>query len=128
MPFCGWIADRMIGRSAAVLVGAFATGALMLLVSPSDGALWSLVLVGFACAVPPGALTSQVGDATPQPARALVFGWYSAGSYLGVTVSLWIAGALRDQTGSPNAPLVFSGVLILAMLPCFAWFRAEARR
>ena len=128
MPFCGWIADRMIGRSAAVLVGAFASGGLMLVVAPSDGALWALVLLGIAYAVPPGALTSQVGDATPQPARALVFGWYSAGSYLGVTVSLWIAGALRDHTGSPNAPLLFGGVLILAMLPCFAWFRAEARR
>jgi MFS family permease len=128
MPFCGWIADRMIGRSAAVLVGAFATGGLMLVVAPSGGAVWALVLLGIAYAVPPGALTSQVGDATPQPARALVFGWYSAGSYLGVTVSLWIAGALRDHTGSPHAPLLFSGVLILAMLPCFVWFRAEARR
>lgn len=128
MPFCGWIADRIIGRSAAVLVGAAATGALMLVVSPAGGAVWALVLLGIAYAVPPGALTSQVGDATPPPARALVFGWYSAGSYLGVTIALWAAGALRDATGSPNAPLIFGGALMLAMLPCFAWFRAEVRR
>ena len=128
MPFCGWIADRMIGRSAAVLAGVLATGILMLLIGPANGAPWTLVLLGIGYAIPPGALTSQVGDATPQPARALVFGWYSAGSYLGVTIALWAAGLLRDTTGSPNAPLAFGGALLLAMLPCFAWFRAEVRR
>lgn len=128
MPFCGLLADRLIGRSAAVVCGALATGALMLLVSPTGGALWAMVLLGIAYAVPPGALTSQVGDATPQPERALVFGWYSAGSYLGVTVALWLAGRLRDVTGSANAPLILAGVLMFAMVPCFAWFRFEVGR
>jgi predicted MFS family arabinose efflux permease len=86
------------------------------------------VPLGVAYAVPPGALTSLVGDATPRPARALVFGWYSAGSYLGVTVALWAAGQLRDTTGSANAPLVFAAAMMLAMLPCFAWFMAEKGR
>ena len=128
MPFCGYIADRLTGRPAAVLLGATATGLLMMLVAPAEGAAWLLIPLGIAYAIPPGALTSQVGDATPQPARALVFGWYSAGSYLGVAVTLWLAGRLRDLTGSPNAPLILAGALMLAMLPCFAWFRAESRR
>jgi MFS family permease len=128
MPFCGYLADRLIGRAAAVVLGALATAVLMLLIAPSGGALWILVPLGIAYAIPPGALTAQVGDATPQPARALVFGWYSAGSYLGVTIALWIAGRLRDATASPEAPLVFGAALMLAMLPCFAWFRAEMKR
>lgn len=128
MPFCGLAADRITGRAAAVFIGAVATGLLMLALAPAGGAVWMLVLLGIAYAVPPGALTSLVGDATPQPARALVFGWYSAGSYLGVTVALWLAGHLRDVTGSANAPLLFGGALMLAMLPCFAWFLAEKRR
>ncbi len=128
MPFCGLAADRLTGRPAAVHLGAVATGLLMFAIAPAGGAAWLLIPLGIAYAIPPGALTSLVGDATPQPQRALVFGWYSAGSYLGVTVALWLAGHLRDTTGSANAPLVFAGAMMLAMVPCFLWFRAEARR
>lgn len=126
-PFGGLIADRLIGRPAAVFLGAIATGGLLLAVAPTGGAVWALVLLGVAYAIPPGALTAQVGEATPARARALVFGWYSAGSYLGLTVAPWVAGRLRDVTLDANAPLLFGAALMLAMLPCFAWFRMEAR-
>ena len=75
MPFGGLIADRWIGRRADVLLGAVAAGALLVLIVPTLGAMWVLALLGVAFAVSPGALTAQVGDATPQPARSLVFGW-----------------------------------------------------
>lgn len=127
-PFGGLIADRLIGRPAAVIAGAIATGTMLLVVAPADGALWALVVLGIAYAIPPGALTAQVGEATPQHARALVFGWYSAGSYVGLTIAPWIAGRLRDVTADPNAPLLFGAALMFAMLPCFAWFRWEMRR
>ena len=127
-PFGGLVADRLIGRSPAVLLGTVATGVLLLLIVPTGGALWVLVLLGVAYAIPPGALTAQVGQATPQRARALVFGWYSAGSYLGLTIAPWVAGRLRDVTAAPGAPLLFGAALMFAMLPCFAWFRFEVRR
>ena len=128
MPFGGLIADRWIGRRAAVLLGAVAAGALLVLIVPTLGAMWVLALLGVAFAVSPGALTAQVGDATPQPARSLVFGWYSAGSYLGVTIALWVAGRLRDMSAAPSAPLMFGAALMLAMVPCFIWLRWEMRR
>ena len=127
-PLGGLVADRVIGRPAAVILGAIATGTLLLLVAPSNGAAWLLVLLGIGYAILPGALTAQVGDATPAAKRALVFGWYSAGSYVGLTIAPWIAGQLRDTTGNPNAPLLFGAALMFAMLPCFAWFRFEVRR
>ena len=127
-PFGGLVADRLIGRPVAVYLGAVATGVMLLMVAPADGAIAVLVLLGVAYAIPPGALTAQVGEGTPPAKRALVFGWYSAGSYLGLTIAPWIAGRLRDVTGDPNAPLLFGAVLMFAMLPCFAWFRYELKR
>ena len=127
-PFGGLLADRLIGRPAAVILGTVATGVMLLAVAPANGAVWVLILLGIAYAIPPGALTAQVGEGTPPAARALVFGWYSAGSYIGLTIAPWIAGRLRDTTGDPNAPLLFGAALMFAMLPCFAWFRYELRR
>lgn len=127
-PFGGLLADRLIGRPAAVVLGILATGGMLLSVAPSDGAVAVLVLLGIAYAIPPGALTAQVGEGTPPGARALVFGWYSAGSYVGLTIAPWIAGRLRDATANPNAPLLFGAVLMFAMLPCFAWFRWELKK
>jgi MFS family permease len=125
IPFAGYLADRWIGRALAVWLGSVVTGVLLIALAPSGGVLWVLALLGIAFAIPPGAMTALVGDATPQPARTLVFGWYSAGSYLGVTVALWLAGVLRDTSGSANAPMLFAGALMLAIVPCFGWFRFE---
>jgi MFS family permease len=126
--FSGYIADRWIGRPMAVGLGAIATGLLLVLVAPAGGALWLLALLGIAFAMSPGAMTALVGDATPPPARALVFGWYSAGSYLGVTVALWCAGTLRDLSGSANVPMLFAAALMVAIVPCFIWLKFELRQ
>jgi MFS family permease len=76
--------------------------------------------LGLACALAPGPLTAQVGHATPAAARAVVFGWYSAGSYAAMTVSPWIAGVLRDASGDARAPLFFAAALSLGILVPYA--------
>jgi MFS family permease len=128
VPFCGFLADRVIGRTGAVAAGMGLTAAAFLLVMPTGGAAWVLILLGIGLALPPGALTAQVGDATPPAARALVFGWYAAGSYTGMTSAPWIAGKLRDLSGDPNAPMLWGAGLMLILVPLYGWFRWEARR
>jgi predicted MFS family arabinose efflux permease len=128
VPFCGFLADRVIGRTGAVATGMALTAAAFLLVMPTGGAAWVLILLGIGLALPPGALTAQVGDATPPAARALVFGWYAAGSYCGMTSAPWIAGRLRDMSGDPNAPMLWGAGLMLLLVPLYGWFRWEARR
>ncbi len=76
----------------------------------------------------PGPLTAQVGQATPAAARAVVFRWYSAGSYAAMTISPWLAGELRDSTGDARAPLFFAAALSLVVLiPYTAVLRNLAR-
>jgi len=127
VPFCGWLADRVIGRTQAVALGMVLTAAAFLAIAPTGGAVWVLVLLGIGLALPPGAMTAQVGDGTPAAARALVFGWYAAGSYTGMTSAPWIAGLLRDGTGDANAPLLWGAGLMVLLVPMYAWFRWSAR-
>ena len=116
IPFGGLVADRLLGRKAAVILGALGTAALLIAIPLTKGAVSVLLALGFASALAPGPLTAQVGQATPAAARAVVFGWYSAGSYAAMTVSPWIAGVLRDASGDARAPLAFAAALSLGIL------------
>ncbi len=120
IPFGGLLADRVLGRKAAVILGALGTTALMIAVPLTQGAAPVLLALGLVFAMAPGPLTAQVGQATPAAARAVVFGWYSAGSYAAMTVSPWIAGVLRDRSGDARAPLFFAAALSLGILIPYA--------
>ncbi len=128
IPFGGLLADRLIGRQAAVILGTIGTAALMIAVPLTGGAVPILLALGLAFSVAPGPLTAQVGQATPAAARAVVFGWYSAGSYAAMTVSPWIAGLLRDASGDARTPLFFAAGLSIAVpIPYAAVLRSLSR-
>lgn len=120
IPFGGLLADRLLGRRMAVILGVTATGCLALAVPATGGAILLMVLLGLAFAVAPGSLTAQLGQATPAASRAVVFGWYSAGSYAAMTVAPPIAGWLRDLTNAAGAPIVFAAACSFAALASYA--------
>lgn len=124
----GWLADRVLGRTAAVILGSVCCAAFAAMLPPTDAAMALLIAAGLTFALFPAALTAQVGEATPPAARGVVFGWYSGASYVGLTVFPWIGGVLRDATGNPAAPIWMAAVLLAAFLPAYAWFRLEIRR
>ena len=124
----GYVADRVLGRARAVVLGAASCALLMALLPVSEAALLVLIGIGLSYALFPAALTAQVGEATPQAARGEVFGWYSGASYVGLTVSPWMAGALRDATGNPAAPIYLAAAVLALLLPAYAWFCRETGR
>lgn len=124
----GYVADKLLGRTAAVILGATSCAILTALVPPSLAMVPVLVGAGLTFALFPAALTAQVGEACPPAARGVVFGWYSGASYVGLTALPFVAGALRDGTGSAAAPVYLAAGMLALFLPAYAWFRAEVRR
>ena len=123
----GYVADRLLGRTATVILGMVASALLTALIPLASGAVPVLVASGLAFALFPAALTAQVGQATPPAARGLVFGWYSGASYVGLSLVPWLAGALRDASDQPSAPIFLASFFLIAMLPAYAWFLRTAR-
>jgi MFS family permease len=123
----GYVADRLLGRTATVIVGMVAGALLTALIPLAAGAVPVLVACGLAFALFPAALTAQVGQATPPAARGVVFGWYSGASYVGLSLVPWLAGVLRDASGQPSAPIFLASLFLVAMLPAYAWFLRTAR-
>ncbi len=127
IPLGGLLADRLVGRRLAVAGGLAATAALLLIIA--GGGTSGLALIGFGVAfsAAPGPLTAQLGQTTPASSRAVVFGWYSACSYMAMTLGPWLAGWLRDLTGDPGAPLLFAASLcVTALVPYAVMNRALA--
>ena len=123
----GYVADRLLGRTNAVVLGASCCAVLMALLPITHAMLPVLIAVGLTYALFPAALTAQVGEATPLAARGVVFGWYSGASYVGLTLSPWLAGLLSDVTGDASAPIFLAAAALAALLPAYGWFRAEVR-
>ncbi|HET8996728.1 MAG TPA: MFS transporter [Acetobacteraceae bacterium] len=127
IPLGGLLADRLLGRRAAVMLGLTLTAAMLLLIGSGITMGMALAAFGIAFSLAPGPLTAQLGQAMPLRARAVVFGWYSACSYGAMTVGPWVAGWLRDSTGDPRAPLLFAAaVMLLALAPYALMDRAAA--
>ena len=124
----GYVADRLLGRVRAVVLGALGCAVLMALLPVTEASLAVLIAGGLSYALFPAALTAQVGEATPPAARGMVFGWYSGASYVGLTLFPWLAGWLRDATGAASAPIYLAAAVLALFLPAYAWFRAEVGR
>ncbi|HET6183367.1 MAG TPA: MFS transporter [Acetobacteraceae bacterium] len=120
IPFGGALADRLIGRPAAVLVGMVGAAFVLGLVARGASGAFAMIVLGLVFAAAPGPLTAQLGQAVPAHARAVVFGWYSTGSYAAMTLATWLAGWVRDATGAPAAPLTLAAALSLLALAPYA--------
>jgi MFS family permease len=127
IPCGGLLADRLIGRRACVLASLVLTPAVLAAIAMSGAPAVLLLTLGLVFSAAPGPLTAQLGEATPAAARAIVFGWYTAGSYGAMTVAPWIAGWLHDLSGDPRAPLLFAAALGLSALIPYAVMERAGR-
>lgn len=119
-PVAGVLADRanrvrllvfaICGWSASLVVAAFSTGYLMLLLSR--------LALGAAVAAAGPLIASLIGDLFPTPQRARVYGWVLSGEAVGAGLGLLIGGSLGVAISWRAAFFLFaagSGVLALVL-------------
>ena len=128
VPAGGILADRLQRPSVMILGGSIAAGIAMMLVAASTWPLAVLVAAGALAGAPPGALMALLPRALPAQVLTVGFGVYYAVFYGVMALTQPLAGAVRDATGSPVAPVIFTGILMMLTAVAFAVFRAIEQR
>jgi MFS family permease len=125
---CGRIADG-IGRRGPILgLGMLASALALVLVTLPGGGLAGSLLLGLVGMAPAGIIMAMAGAALPPEARAFGMGVFFTIYHVATTAAPPLAGALRDATGSPAAPLVFGVALFLAVIPASLAYGALSAR
>ena len=128
VPAGGILADRMKRPTLTIVVGSVAAGIVMMLVPASTWPLATLLLAGVLAGAPPGALMSLLPKALPAEVLTVGFGVYYAVFYVVMAITQPMAGALRDITGGPVAPVLFTGALMIMTAVGLGVFRMIERR
>lgn len=113
----GWLTDRVDARF--LLLGYYALRGVSLLLLPSvmspgvEPATWVFVVfygLDWIATVPPTVALARQHFGVAGP---VVFGWVFASHQVGAAVAAFVAGALRDTTGSYDAAFTGAGALCL---------------
>jgi MFS family permease len=123
----GVIADRL--RSPTLLMaGSFAALAAAMLLAPLGAPLVCIAVVGVVGGLPAGAILALAAEvlrpANRGPGMGVYFTWY----YALMALLPPLAGALRDVTGLPGAPVAFGGVIEGLALVVLVTLRALQQR
>jgi MFS family permease len=118
----GVVADR-IGSPTALMVGSFALLAAAMLLAPVTAPLTLIALVGLIGGLPAGAILALAAEvlrpASRGPGMGVYFTWY----YVAMALLPPLAGAMRDMTGLPGAPVAFGGAIELLALAVLGLLR-----
>jgi MFS family permease len=128
LPFAGYLCQR-IGRPDAMMGGCFvaltlATLALALGAQP----VIMCVLIGILITPPPGLILQLLTEVLRPKNRAAGIGVFYTFLYAALAFLNPVAGALRDATAEPAAPVILCAALFAAGLLSLFLFRAMQRR
>jgi MFS family permease len=127
LPAGGYLAER-IGRPNLVLVACFlGIGLCSMLL-----ALWpypapTLVALGLLFGPPAGIIMSLPAEVLPPERRATGMGLFFTCYYTGMPSLTVLAGFSLDTSGSPAAPLLLGGLLMVFAIAVLALFRTMQR-
>ena len=123
----GLFLDRA-GRVTLWLIASAALSALTCVALPVLDPAW-LWIVLFGVVFAPVVVGSMAlpGEVLRPETRASGFGLFFTINYIGFATLPAVAGLLVDLTGSPTAPLWFTGAMFGAVVPLVLWFRWLAR-
>ena len=103
-------------------------GCLSLLASDAGVSGMALIGAGLLMGLPVGVIMAMPAQVLRPESRAIGMGLFYTWLYIGHGVMPPAAGLLQDRIGSAAAPLIFTAVLVAAMLPLYWLFEAIAMR
>jgi predicted MFS family arabinose efflux permease len=119
---------QWVARPDVVVALGLVAGALALLALPQAPILPTLVLMGLLGGLPAASLVAAPVSVLRAESRSAGMGLFYTAYYTGMTLLPPVAGWLQDAAGQPTTALYFSAVAFVVTLPCWAGFRAFARR
>lgn len=128
IPLGGVLIDQM-GHATALMMAslvAFGVGAILEPTGLSPAAL--MTFIGAVAGLPAGAMMVLPGEVLRPQNRAAGMGVFYAWYYAGMALLTPTAGALRDASGSPGAPLLLAGALEFAAVAVLILLRLSQRR
>jgi cyanate permease len=128
LPLGGYLAQRL-NSPDAVMVGAFLALAVALSVLPLGfSPLFVCAALGILVGPPAGLIMALPGASVQPQNRAAGMGVYYTCYYAAMAALVPVAGALRDATQSPAAPLYFAAATACAAAVSLVGFRLLQRR
>ena len=127
LPLGGYLAER-IGMPAIVMAVCFVVLAAAMAALPAATApLGLLILIGVVFGPPGGLIMALPGQVLAPAHRALGMGVYFTCYYAGMAALPPLAGLSWDLSGSPTAPFVVAGLLMLMSLLALGAFHLLRR-
>jgi MFS family permease len=127
VPLGGLLTDRL-GRPSLVIVGGSAAAAFVMILLPAlPHPLLAFCLVGLMIGAPPGAVMALLPRVVAAERLASALGVYYTTFYVVMAVTQAAAGAVRDLTGNPAAPIFFAALVMALTVVGLALFRLFER-
>jgi predicted MFS family arabinose efflux permease len=116
IPLAGYVVERF-GRPNLFMAGGFSTAALAALALPFvDSPLIAFGVIALAIGAPAGMIMALPAQALRPESRAVGMGLFFTCYYAALALLPGGAGLARDLSGSPAAPAVFAGAMMLLCL------------
>jgi cyanate permease len=125
----GFLAQAWKRPAHLMAIGALSwAGCLLVLASGAGLSGAAMIVSGLLMGLPVGIIMAMPARALRPESRAVGMGLFYTWLYIGHGLMPPAAGWLQDTLNSAAAPLIFTAVLVAAMLPLYWLFEAIARR
>lgn len=127
VPVGGLLTDRLGRPNLVIVAGSVTAGLVTMLLPVLPHPLLAFCLVGLVIGAPPGAVMALLPKVVAPERLGTALGVYYTVFYVAITVTQPAAGAVRDLSGSPAAPILFAALVMVATVLGLALFRLVER-
>ncbi len=116
LPLGGRILGALKSVTPAIVLTMLISAVLIVVLAQGIAPVPVAILIGLVVGLPGGALMAlsakAVSASNRGPGLGVFYTWY----YVGMTIAPGVAGWIRDQTGQPQAPVLFSASMLLGVV------------